>query len=465
MDELENYLGRLKDGFENIPLRVKIVYVLSTSLMVFQHLSGWSWDFLVYSMNGEYMFQNGMFMEWLRPPVASFLLGLPQLLVSQPVAEVVFVIAVSTFFLYSALRVSRSYELNFTYFYLLLMMPATIFYGTVNGTEMLSLAFAMLFFAELQKSRTGVWLGLTFLTRYNYGALIPLVLVQRDLKKSVKTLLVSAVPVSLWLLYNYLETGHPLKSFANYLGLNVLRRSAHDPLNPINFLIIGLPVSIILLLYVKQRYRNLIDINSDQFIFMAGFAALSALLYAISGLKPLRYLYPMVLPVAFFATKVVQEFKTENMLGFEVTAQRVVEVVAALSLVSAAVLIFMNPLAPPANFQEAADSADGCMVQSNVWPMISYAGTPAISTTYQEDSEVIGQGYRIIDYGNSIYGNSTDLPVIESTPLYTTYGNETLCKEPEISDRSWMTGLNTKTGKNYTPETFLAHEVKTLVWK
>ena len=465
MAGLEKRLDSLRNRAGDIPLKVKFVYIISTFLMILQHLSGWSWDFLVYSMNGEYMFAEGLFMEWLRPPVASLLLGLPQMIVSRATAEIVFIILTSTFFLYSARRASREYDLNFKYFYLLLMMPATIYYGTVNGTEMLSLAFAMLFFADLQKTRSGMWLGLTFLTRYNYGAIIPLTLVQRDLKKSIKTLLVSAVPVALWLLYNYLETGHPLKSFANYLGLNILRRSAHDPLNPVNFLLIGLPVSALLLFYFRESYRSKIDLYSDENLFMIGFAGISLLLYVVSGLKPLRYLYPMVLPVAYYSTRAVQKIEHWRVRGREIDSCRVVDLVAITSIVSASVLIFTNPLAPPENFQEAAGSAGDCMVESNVWPMINYAGTPAVSTTYRQEREIIDEGYRIIDYGNSIYGNATDLPVIESTPLYTTYGNESLCKDPEISDRAWLTGLNLKVGKNYTPETFLAHEVKNFIWR
>lgn len=460
MDRLSELQDKLRIKLDKIPARVGMVYFIATSLMVFQHFSGWSWDFLVYSMNGEYIFSNGMFMEWLRPPIASFILGLPQTVVSRATAEILFIVTVSTLMLYSSYRVSEEYDLRFEYFYLLLMMPATIYYGTINGTEMLSLAFAMLFFAELNKSRTGIWLGLTFLTRYNYGAIIPLTLVQRDLKKTVKTLLISAVPVSIWLAYNHVQTGHFLKSFANYLGLNVLRRSAHDPLNPLNFVLIGLPVSLILLLYLKENYRKKISTTSDEKLFMIGFTLLNSLLYTISGLKPLRYLYPLVLPVAFYATKALQDTEKISFKEYDIGSDHVVSLFSILSLLTAALLILQNPLAPSSNFEMAAESADGCMVESNVWPMISYAGTPAISITYRDRKEVVNEGYRVIDYNNAVYGNSTEMPIIESNELYTVYGNESLCKEPEISDRSWLTGLNRKTGKNYTSESFMWHEVR-----
>ena len=96
--------------------------------------------------------------------------------------------------------------------------------------------------------------------------------------------------------------------------------------------------------------------------------------------------------------------------------------------------------------------------------MISYAGTPAISITYKDREEVVREGYRIIDYNNAVYGNSTEMPVIESNQFYTVYGNESLCKEPQTSDRSWIAGLNRKTGKNYTSESFIWHEVRNY-WK
>jgi len=462
MDELSEIRESTVDRLHQIPNKVWIVFAVATSIMVLQHLSGWSWDFLVYSMNGEYMFSNGMFMEWLRPPLASVLIGIPQLIVSRAAAEIIFILTVSVLMLYSSYRVSEEYNLSFEYFYLLLMMPATIYYGTVNGTEMLSLAFAMLFFAELNKSRTGIWLGLTFLTRYNYGAIIPLTLVQRDLKKSIKTILISSVPVALWLSYNYFQTGHFLKSFADYLGLNILRRSAHDPLNPINFILIGLPVSITLLLYFKKNYREKISLMSDETLFMAVFVLINSILYVVSGLKPLRYLYPLVLPIAFYSTKALQEFEKLSFKEYTLDADMGVNILSVISLILAGILILQNPLPTPSNFEMAAESADGCMVESNVWPMISYAGTPAISITYRDREKIISEGYRIIDYTNSAYDNSSDLPIIESNELFTVYGNETLCKEPELADRSWLTGLNQKTGKNFTPESFLLHEVRSI---
>jgi len=457
---LENYFKEVKNDFNNISLNVKLVYLLSTLLLVLQHLSGWSWDFLVYSMNGEYLFEGGLFMEWLRPPVASMLLGFPQLVVSRSMAEVVFVVFVSTFFLYSSYRICQEYDLNLSYFYPILMMPATIYYGAINGTEMLSLAFAMLFLSELDRERSGIWLGLTFLSRYTYGIIIPLVLVQKDLKKSVKTLLVSAVPVSLWVFYNYIATGHPMKSFANYLGLNLFGRSIHDPLNPLNLFIIGLPASLFLFLFLKGELRNEIDFYSNEVLFVTGFAVLNLLLYFVSNPKPLRYLYPMVLPVAFFATKAIQVNDRFELSGYNVESKHLVVVFSAVSIIAASVIVVVNPLPSPQNFKDAAASAEGCMAQSNAWPMISYAGTPTLPVT-QDGDLIVEKGYRIIDYGDGIYGGSADLPVIENGSFYTTYGNKSLCKELEPADKSWIeTDLNINEGVNHTPESYLLSKIR-----
>ncbi len=461
MDELREFRSKVEKKLNNISVKAWFVYLLSTGLMVFQHQTGWSWDFLLYSMNGKYLFADGIFMEWLRPPLASFLLGIPQILVSRALAEIIFIITVSTLFLYAAYRVSEEYDLNFEYFYLLLMMPATIYYGTINGTEMLSLAFAMLFLTELDCERSGLWLGLAFLSRYTYGIFIPLVLIQRDIEKSVKTLLISAVPVSLWILFNYVATGHPMKSFANFLGLQLFERSIHDPLNPLNLIIIGLPVSLLLILFLKEDVREKIDVYSDETLFVAGFAVSNLFLYLISNPKPLRYLYPMVLPVAFFATQAVQQKDVFSLNDREIEINTVIAVFSVFSILAASLMIVANPLAPPQNFREAAESSEGCMAQSNVWPMISYAGTPTLPVT-QDEELVIEKGYTIIDYHDRMYNGSANLPVIENTSYYTTYGNKTLCRKPETADKSWIeTDLNIQEGMNHTPESYLIFELKT----
>ncbi|MFB6116842.1 MAG: hypothetical protein ABEK10_05030 [Candidatus Nanosalina sp.] len=454
MDEVKQKLDAAWRSFSELGFRARAVFMISTFIMVLQHLSGWSWDFLVYSMNGEYMLAGGFFMEWLRPPLASVFLGLPQVFLPRSIAEILFIVAVSSFFLYASRRVAEQYDLNFTYFYLLLMTPVTIYFGTRNGTEMLSLALAMMFFAEIKNERSGAWLGLTFLARYNYGAIIPLTLIQRKPLKILKTLLISAVPVSLWLGYNYLVTGHPLTSFANFLGLNVLRRSASEPLNPVNFLIVGLPSAVLLLLYAKKEFREQVDIKSDAFLFLAGFTVLNSLIYVSGGFKPLRYLYPLVLPIAFYAARAAEELDINHL----------VDLLSGMGIAAALVLVLINPLAPPGNFEAAAESARGCMTESNVWPMINYAGTQSYPVTYRSTEEKLSEGYRIIDYRNQVFGENSSLPVIAESELYTVYGYEDRCREPLKADRTWITGLNEKTGKNYTPESFLFHEVAQL-WR
>ncbi len=429
--------------------------------MIFQQLSGWNWDFNVYSMNGEYIFTEGIFMEWLRPPLAAFLMVLPQLVVSRSVAELLFVVFTSTLFLYSSLKVCRHHDLELFYFYPLLMTPITVFYGTMNGTEMLSLSFGMLFFSEINRKRSGIWLGLSFLARYPYAVIIPLVLAQKNLRKSIKTLLLSAVPVLVWMVYNFIETGYALKSFANYLGLQLIGRSMHDPLNPVNLLLVGLPVTPLLLLYFKQEFRNKIDFQSTEVLFVLGFVGVNLVLYMASNPKPIRYLYPMAFPIAYFSARLLQDEDNFEFLDREFSCRRVLRIVSVISLVSAVALTVSNPLAPPENFKQAADSAGDCMVKSQIWPHISYSGTPALPIAQTNASKAMQQGYRIVDYRDLEYGGDADLPVVENTSIYTTYGNESLCKDRRHSNKSWIqTDVNVLEQANYTPRTYLVDEIQ-----
>ena len=460
-DRFHRNLDKVVQRVSEVSIEVKLVYLVSTCLMVFQQLSGWNWDFNVYSMNGEYIFTEGIFMEWLRPPLAAFLMGLPQLVVSRSVAELLFVVFTSTLFLYSSVKVCRQHDLELSYFYPLLMTPITVFYGTMNGTEMLSLSFGMLFFSEINRKRSGIWLGLSFLARYPYAVLIPLVLTQKNLWKSIKTVLLSAVPVLVWMGYNFVETGFALKSFANYLGLQLIGRSMHDPLNPINLVLVGLPVTPLLLLYVKEEFRSRIDFRSTEVLFVLGFVAVNLVLYMVSNPKPIRYLYPMAFPIAYFSTRLLQSEDKLELFYREFDCRRVLRVVSVISLVGAVVLTVSNPLGPPENFRQAADSAGDCMVKSQIWPHISYSGTPALPIAQTNASKAVQQGYRIVDYRDLEYGGTADLPVVENTSTYTTYGNSSLCRDQRHSNKSWIqTDVNVLEQENHTPRTYLIDEIQ-----
>ncbi|EHK01010.1 hypothetical protein HRED_10147, partial [Candidatus Haloredivivus sp. G17] len=55
----------------------------------------------------------------------------------------------------SSLKFSRIYDLNPLYLYVLVMSPYAVFYGALEGTELLFLSFLTLMLAEIHRPRAG----------------------------------------------------------------------------------------------------------------------------------------------------------------------------------------------------------------------------------------------------------------------------------------------------------------------
>lgn len=435
-DRGKDFYQKLRDNYSKTVLTV---FLLSTGLMMYQHSLGWSWDFNTYSMIGSYIFHDGFYMEWLRPPLASTVMGLLQFIFSRKLVEYVFIGLTSAFFLYSSRKLSERFELDLEKFYVFILTPAAIFFSAMNGTEMLSLAFAMLFLADFRKPRSGVWLGLCFLTRYNFGMIIPLVLLQKDVRKIIKTGLISALTLVPWLLYNYIMTGSPLTSFGNFLMLNVFLRYASTPLDPQNLLIMTLPTAAIILAYIKPEIRKKLKIDTEN-LLMLSYTVLIGLSYLTADYRSLRYLYPLILPVAFYATKAWKEIDREKIFyGF-----------IALNMVIAAVSISQTGLTPPGKYEEAAEAVDGCMAESESWVMVNYAGAPTNPVSNVNITmERLGEGYRSISFKSNEYRNIS-APVIEETERFTVYGYRGLCKEPVKADNTYLSDFNQRTGLSYS---------------
>jgi len=134
-----------KIGFRENKLTIALFF-FATAFFLYQHSLGIAWDFASYSLNAEYIFFGGDYFEWFRAPLASFLIGLFTFFILPLwVAEYLYIIFVSTLFLYSCLRFCKSFKLKPELFYILILNPFTILVGLAVGTELLTLSFLMLF--------------------------------------------------------------------------------------------------------------------------------------------------------------------------------------------------------------------------------------------------------------------------------------------------------------------------------
>src|SRR3990167_8415216 len=110
---------------------ITLLFAISLAFFIYQHSSGFSWDFAVYSLNARYMLHDGHFMEWARPPLAPFLLGAFPL--EMFIAEYMYIIFVAVLFLYSSLHFSKSMKIDPAAYYIFAMNVGVILFGLQLG--------------------------------------------------------------------------------------------------------------------------------------------------------------------------------------------------------------------------------------------------------------------------------------------------------------------------------------------
>lgn len=375
---------------------IGLYFLAFTSLMIYQHSQGWAWDFIVYSLNGQYLFHEGVYMEWKRPPLLPVILGVLQYVMSMRLAEYIFIVACSAGFLHASFRLGEKYSVEPLYIYVLTMSPMAIFYSTFQGTELLSLVFLALMLADLQKKRSGLWLGLAFLTRYTGAFFAVLLLFQRDPKKTLYSLSVAAAVVFPWLVFNHIVLGHPLASLADTYALDVAERGLETPFEIQDlFLMTGLSIPLALN-YLKEREIRLVD------LVMSAMFALVLLRQVTAKMSVRRYLFEISLPAAFLAAKGLNLFKNSRKL---IHLIGVLHVLGGLYMVT----VFGGPV-EPGLFQAASEEAGDCVTVSNQWPFMSYAGTPTgpLETHFKSEEEYIEEGFRVVEFDNGSYSVEGD---------------------------------------------------------
>jgi len=324
---------RFRNGFNDIVDFCKnnraliIIFFLSTFLFLYQHFEILSWDFSAYVINAKYLFYNGNYFEVLRPPLVPFLLGI--FLIVGNIGEYFYIIFVSLLFLYSSVKLSdhlydkywhrynfKKNEVRFLFF-LLSCNPFLIYFGVLEGSELLALSFLELFLVFWLKNKfSAYYLGLAVLTRYNYLAFLPLVFINRDYKKVLKNLLLFVVIVSPWLIYNYLSWGNYFTSIVESYNHNILLReniawpfSFKDILYATNILI---PFALLGLVYSIVNAFKRQEIKYT-LIFLA-IAIFTIFDYYNTPFKISRYLFNLSLPMAYFSMVFLLNF-TKNIIS------------------------------------------------------------------------------------------------------------------------------------------------------
>ncbi|MDY6761876.1 MAG: hypothetical protein SVY41_02410 [Candidatus Nanohaloarchaea archaeon] len=431
---------------------VAAAHVVFTGILLYQHGLGWNWDFLVYAMNAEYLFHGGFFMEWLRPPVAPVIIGMLQFVAPGRVAEYGFILLSSAVFLYAVHRFAAAAELDRVTFYTLLLTPGGIAVATQAGTELLSLSLLLLFLADREQPRGGLWLGLAVLTRYTNLLLLPLLLVQPGWRTRARSAVVAAVPAAPWLAYTAVRTGDPLSSPVSFLALNVVLRKESAAADAAGVALLLLPTALFLAALVRRPVRQrLYEGFADSRLAwaMLYIAAVTVAVFLASGVQRARFLYPLLLPLAYTGTRIVEV----------VGGRRLVPLLLAANLIAGGAVVASTGYSSPAVYRDAAAAVDDCMVESNVWVPLAYAGVHA---THPVDAETtrdrLRAGWRVVDITGSVADNVTMLQGVEKivdAGGYTVYGNPDRCTPPRPVDGTRIDEYNTAANRSYTATSFL----------
>jgi len=414
----------IKDFYKNNKLII-ILFLFSTLFFIYQRNSGGvHWDFALYVSNAKYLFSNGFYFEWWVPPFTPFLLGSFSIF-GWFLAEYVYIIFVSSLFLFSCLKFSEVFKINKTFFYATFINSYVLYHGLRNGTELLSLSFLILFFTLFFKKnkefKSSMFLSLSFLTRYSNIFLLPLIFLKKNLKIIFFNFLIFFILLIPWLLYNYVISGNPLTSLSDYYVFIYLQKLYYgdEIISYISLFIIGFFV--ITFIALRKKLRKFLDLKDASMVFLIVIVIVS---FLNMPFKDLRYLFNISLPIIYFFVKFTTKFKK---ILYLIIAINFITIMTIIPLYTSAEDIYFR------NFK----FEENCMLMSNAWVYFDYYDIPTEPYPWQEFfDKKVEEGYRIIlfkwirepDYVK----NETFLaqfPIIENTSNYVIIGNKNICKE------------------------------------
>mgnify|MGYP000081037002 CR=1 FL=1 len=406
-------------------LTLSFVFILSTLFFLYQHSSGISWDFSVYVLNAKYMFSEGEYFEWLRPPLTSFIIGILGIF-GWGIAEYLFIIFTSCLFLFSCIKISKKLRVNKEIYYLCCMNLYTLAYSFSAGSELLSLSLLQLFIAYIDEWFSGFFLSLAFLARYNNILFFPLIFFQKDKKKILFCLLTASLTVLPWLAYSFIKTGDPFISLTDFYLLNIkFRSNLRQPIQLEHFLF----VCNYFILFIIIGFFKFLESRDRMFWIIGLFMLLTLFSYFLGAFKDKRYLFNLVLPLSYFSSHHYNK--------------KIFHAYILLFLFSFATAKYFQPLENALPYKKASESLEKCETRSNAWVFLNYYGFKAGPIPWKHQvAGMIDEGVRFVlfkrikepDFGD-FWEN---FPKIEENEEYFVVGNASFCKKQEGFSKTYF---------------------------
>jgi len=298
-------------GFINKNKYILLIFLLATLFFIAQHFLVFSWDFISYVLNAKHLFNGGLYFETFRPPLTSLLIGVIAQCTGYATAEIVYILLVSILFCIGSLLLAGLLNFNKEIFYLLLLTPIVLFYGLLNGTELLFLTFLIfgIYFILKNNWASGLFLGFAALTRYAGIVFGVLLLFNKGICNKIKAILIFIVTFIPWGIYNYVQYGNFFTSIADQYFQNVISRIGIEQTPKlIHFIynqslllvltVIGLCFVIYSIFKSKQKINKLINLKVSIMMLFILFCTIYS--YFSIPFKDARYLFAIALPIGYF---------------------------------------------------------------------------------------------------------------------------------------------------------------------
>jgi len=423
-----------------------ILFFIITIFFLWQHSKCFGWDFQAYVLNAKYIFSNGPYFEWGRPPLVPFLIGIFSIF-RWKASEYIFIVTVSFIHFLSVVFLSKKFKVPLYFLYPLSITPLFLKYSVFEGTELLSLSFLQFFVAFLPTRLSSLFLGLAFLTRYTNLIFFPLLIFKikkKDLKKPknlLKKFLEDAgiflLTISPWLLYNYIYSGHPLTSIMDSYALNIKFRSyIYEPPNILHFIEainIALPF---LILGILSGWK----IHKRSYVMILSFLALGIFSYYRIPLKLSRYLFFILLPCSFFSSRFFQLIKNKKTLTcFLITSFLAISLVSGVLFTLKEGDVFKENMNFYKNTVHALkDQINNCTLSSDVYVPLNYLGIKCDIPPRNEILKYkIEEGYRVLLFKNI---NINEF-VLNKTTDYVLLGDPQKCAKYKIFNKTYLQSI------------------------
>lgn len=402
-------------------MRIRYLFV-ATAMLLLQHLRHLSWDFTAYVVNAQFWFSGGSYFEIYRPPLVPLILSLFSA-ISWEVAEYALIVISSVAFYIATGRLSDTLGVQKEHLYLFCLTPYFLLNATVDGTELLGLAFLTLFLDSLLRgAKGGHYLGLGILTRYSLIPYLAFMLLQKP-KNWIREGLLVLGPLAPWLGYNYIYYGNALMSILDNRFMNFTSRAYYHQNPQIMDILLALNILIPLVIYgiYKMKARK-----AD--ILMISVMLITIGMYALTPQKQARYLFNLVLPAAYFATIAVNKI---DVYRFYKTAIVALMVLTGIWLIADP---FQMVLQTKHSFDTAQIEEDlgieNCSLMTNSWVYQNYNGRPALPyPTESRLEEFLDKGHIVLlqyRLGDPSYmkneGWIENFPIMAKTDQYVVLG-------------------------------------------